>query len=725
MKYFSLLTAASIAVALAAGSCTTETDIDVPNGWDVNTSDVSEVTVDTLIGIDVSRYHQARIFPGLVDTVTERRIDREVTLDLSKKFTPRQDYGFTRVFLNRAEVDLMPQPIYSTGLYAGAGELVTIEVPQNAPRGLQVQIGQHTDDLTSLSSYFREPIVFTRKAISPGTNYLRFPLGGYIWVIRGQNVEGPEEVTFSFKGVYEAPDFVLGVTNPEEWEQKILTTTVPRLDINSRHIAISVDTRKMREYISKYPNYGTHLSQVLKNWDDFMEAYYESRGVHVAGTDDGDAMPLFPERFIFDVQLEKSVASRSTDIQGLKLVQTADLYDEMLSPENSLNTDFIKIANLLIDKYTPQRQTEFYRALDYMPIFRMARKHFVDGDTQKISVMGTDEFAEALMETFAFAAADSAKREANLKLPTPGTLDSYATDIARLSQLAALNEGLDNATWDTMTSIIRDSRGRIETGVASMFFRTACRRLNLNLSPFYDQWGMTMTDADREFAETFPLPEKKIWEINALKKDPFEGVADFDAKRYHLRDNRSEWDIWATDADYKTSNEDDIDSKETNHHLAQHLIDGDYSTYWKNRLEKKDSKLNAQPNKMKLPYYIVVDMGKPIEIDGIFFSNGSQKSMRGFTLQTVADEEIDITDKNAAWTDVIDVKQAPNLPTNEQFADFGRTLKTRYLRIVIKEGNINSQWMSEWSEEDQERAITLNSIANQGFSEFGTFHYQK
>ena len=104
-------------------------DFEFDSGWDDNSADSSHVTVDTVQGIDVSMYDKARLFPGLVDTASEYRIaDTVVYLDLSRKYIQLE-------FMEEG-----PQSIYSSGLYAGAGELVTIYVPDNV-WGLTVQVG--------------------------------------------------------------------------------------------------------------------------------------------------------------------------------------------------------------------------------------------------------------------------------------------------------------------------------------------------------------------------------------------------------------------------------------------------------------------------------------------------------------------------------------------------------------------------------------------------------
>lgn len=103
------------------GGCDTAYKYDITDGIDNNGASEPDITIDTEGGIDVSMYEKARIFPGLVDTAKEERINATIELDLNKQYIDSITLGVSKV----------PQPIYSTGLYAGAGEQVAITVEDN------------------------------------------------------------------------------------------------------------------------------------------------------------------------------------------------------------------------------------------------------------------------------------------------------------------------------------------------------------------------------------------------------------------------------------------------------------------------------------------------------------------------------------------------------------------------------------------------------------------
>lgn len=75
-----------------------------------------------------------------MDTLKEKRLDEAiVNIDLSRN----------SVASDKVNLKVVAPAIYSTGLYAGAGEKITLTLDDDV-KGLIVQIGVHTRDLSSL-----------------------------------------------------------------------------------------------------------------------------------------------------------------------------------------------------------------------------------------------------------------------------------------------------------------------------------------------------------------------------------------------------------------------------------------------------------------------------------------------------------------------------------------------------------------------------------------------
>ena len=82
------------------GGCDTAYKYDITDGIDNNGASEPDITIDTEGGIDVSMYEKARIFPGLVDTAKEERINATIELDLNKQYIDSITLGVSKVNVN-------------------------------------------------------------------------------------------------------------------------------------------------------------------------------------------------------------------------------------------------------------------------------------------------------------------------------------------------------------------------------------------------------------------------------------------------------------------------------------------------------------------------------------------------------------------------------------------------------------------------------------------------
>lgn len=683
-----------------------DNDFDFDNGWDGNVSDSSHVTVDTVLGIDVSMYEKARLFPGLVDTATERRIADTVlycALNL-KKFTEGGLYFYNP-----------PQPIFSTGLYAGAGEVVTVEVPENV-WGVTLQIGIHTENLTNYDLGLREPVAYYQKALYPGKNTVRSPLGGYMWLLRDADEVGTEVTPLVFHNVYAAPDFVLGQTDLVEWGDRVKSTTVPWLELRGKHVSFSVERSQLDLYFSNRPDFAREMENALKAWDELLVLYYKVQGLDENGTS-GLGMPLFPERFVFDVQLEENLSRSTRNEQGLMLLRTARLYDNLLNIDSIADLRIMNAYSLISSKYGRfSSVTGWSDENFYVPLYRMAERNKAEGLASKLSDMGIG-FNEVVPVALSYAASDTSKtfsqglyvkkEEASLRKSL------YLLPRVQMAKYEAYYQ--ERAEWELFDEEARSFWGE---GKDKTWFRVLCDGYGLDFTPFFDQWGMFVSDNEREYAMRYPLLDKQIWKINPLAENPYEGVGDFDASSFRYRTNRSGWSIKAWDNDGRT-NEDTEHEKKSDWQVASNLLDGDSYTYWSSYLSKNSGGYQDSPS--ELPYYIVIDMGKEQEIDGFYYANGSVRCVSGFTLQTTDASGFDLEQHaGQEWKDLTRMGQeAETAKDNLHFVDLDRKATVRYLRLVFDKPNL---FVPKEGEEENFEKFHLGR--QQKFSEFGTYFYK-
>src|SRR5688572_17810610 len=108
-----------LSMIVLAFSCVKKNSFDFVDGTPGDGEGNQSITVDTSIKfVDVSKYAQARTFPGLVCSTEPRLMDYRLSMDLNYNAVSED-----------LRISVAPQPQFSTGLYAAPGELVIIDVP--------------------------------------------------------------------------------------------------------------------------------------------------------------------------------------------------------------------------------------------------------------------------------------------------------------------------------------------------------------------------------------------------------------------------------------------------------------------------------------------------------------------------------------------------------------------------------------------------------------------
>lgn len=691
------------------------------DGWDSNSSDSSAVTVDTIQGIDVSMYGKARLFPGLVDTLTEHRIaDTVVSLDLSLKYAGMKDLCLRD--LKHKDKSEAPQPIYSTGLYAGTGELVTIYVPEGV-WGLTVQIGMQTEDLTNNNAGLREPIVYIQKALYPGKNTVRSSLGGYIWILRDRNTQGLSGTEIRFCGVYAAPDFIVGQTDKTEWERKIRTTTVPWLDIRGKHVTFSVERSRMEMYLATDPNFAEDMERTVMLWDSLVYYYYHSLGMSEGNSRLPEMMPQFTDRFIFDTQLSVKDTRNIDNLQGIMFVKTAGLYDAMVALDSVVGLHVFNVYEKFVERYHPVAPlSDSYKETSFVPVYRLAEYMWKDGINSSLGDMGIS-FIQARPWALSFAASDTVKyRSTDLTdwWDENAKCNNRIFGLLPLVQIAKYESRYrQEEEWTAYRKLWAKFReGNFFSGSDLSFYSDLCEYFGVDLTPFLEHWGYTIRDAVRSKMAEYPLLDKEIWKIDPSADDPYRNVGGYDIANHKVRVNRNEWEILALDSAGNT-NEDTEYKNEFDKLYVGGLIDGDPYTYWSSYLSPKKNDYQDSPR--SLPYYVIIDMGKLQTIDGFYYANGNVRCVSSFRVQTTDASGFDLQDHALqTWHDIGQASQtSASALKNERFVPFSNgKVSARYLRLVFDKHNLYRQ-----AETDTLGIFEkYHQYRQQKLSEFGTYY---
>src|SRR5690606_29796112 len=106
------------------------------------------------------------------------------------------------------------------------------------------------------------------------------------------------------------------------------------------------------------------------------------------------------------------------------------------------------------------------------------------------------------------------------------------------------------------------------------FFSELCNYFDKDLAPFFDYWGIDLTDRARAAGRDYPLLDETIWLYDPLDENPNKNVSHFNTENYRYRHIRSDWEVKAFDMNYVDNEQiDDAGS-------ISFILDGLKSTRW-------------------------------------------------------------------------------------------------------------------------------------------------
>ncbi len=159
---------------------------------------------------------------------------------------------------------------HSTGLYAVAGEVVTVTVPQSATeKGLQVRIGCHRDLLWRKRSWARAPDICTVRPIVAAETKTASGFGGLIYIETPHQLTVPP-FTATINGAVEAPYYVHGKTDLGQWRDSIRLNPAPWAELQSDKLILTLPSKDVRKLDDP--------KQLMAFWDRIMDCYAELLG---------------------------------------------------------------------------------------------------------------------------------------------------------------------------------------------------------------------------------------------------------------------------------------------------------------------------------------------------------------------------------------------------------------------------------------------------------------
>lgn len=195
------------------------------------------------------------------------------------------------------EVDLSVPRWHGTGLFAAAGEPLSVEIPEGAADlGLSVRVGTSTCRISASTDWLRAPDTSVELPLRKVVTKFSSPFGGLVYIDVPYGLKGRGKVTVKIGKACPAAWFVEGRDTPESWRKALAESPAPFVEIENEMIALTVPADVARK--------AGDPGEVLALWRQVMECDAKLAGfTPERWTPARSHERLSPERMCFDVQI--------------------------------------------------------------------------------------------------------------------------------------------------------------------------------------------------------------------------------------------------------------------------------------------------------------------------------------------------------------------------------------------------------------------------------------
>ncbi len=608
----------------------------------------------TMFVADKSLYDRARVFPGLVGENVPRIKDTAIIIDMNKNVISSRDY----------KINVAPQAIYSTGLYAPPGENVKITVPDGLI-GLTVQIGAHMDNLTGKETLKRDPVIYTVKELAPGVNYVRNLYGGTIWV--RSNVARPNPVNLKFSGPVRASDFVHGQSDIAAWKKDVLANNVPWLEIRGKHMVMTVPRANVVTFINQ--GRFNDLNEVMAEWNVVYEKdYYDWMGLSATAAEVKNRYPEFPQRVVLDIQPSLGYAHSGFPWVAQNDLQWLDELTNLTTIHNGNSWGSYHEVGHNFQQTSTWSWSDLGETSNNLFIFNGGHRR---GNATILNFHPA--LKTAIPTALTFAASLTGKNFSNLD----GVIADGEAPFFRLTPFLQLFDKIQGKNgesgWAFMTYLYNKSRNSdyqfsLDQAKRDYFYRSLCEFTGRDYYRFMVAWGMAVSNvAKKEMRAKYPPMEMTTWTYDPINKTG--GNSTMNPK----------YDLPSSSFEY-TSNMATATNESTGKFTA--INDGSITTYWHTCY----SSCNPVTS---LPVTITIDMKTAGEIRGFFIQN-----RQGNTYATRV--KVYTSTDNISWTQQGDYKLAQSSEATAQRNArrdfyFPALVEPRYVKFEFPDKNLGGE----------------------------------
>ena len=248
----------------------------------------------------------AEVFPGPLATGAAALTNVELLIDATYR-------GYDSLYwYSQAGKPVMR----STGLWAAAGEAITVQIPESAANnGLEVLIGCHTDTLKVSGEYLqgkRYHEITRSYALDTTTTAAANSFGGLVYITVPQGTE-LGEISITISNAYAAPRFRLGDTTDQEWEEVNRDLPAPWAELEAPSFIITVPSAEARRVTSP--------TALMQMWERILEG-----SATLEGYPAGYVRPRV-ERMVMDLQINNGWMHSGYPVMGPQQVSWSALLD--------------------------------------------------------------------------------------------------------------------------------------------------------------------------------------------------------------------------------------------------------------------------------------------------------------------------------------------------------------------------------------------------------------
>ncbi|WP_374017064.1 M60 family metallopeptidase [Paenibacillus thiaminolyticus] len=431
----------------------------------------------------------ADAFPGKAEADAPEVANKRIWVDFDYS-----TYSYLRQFY-------VPQNWISTGVYAEAGKPITIDVPEGTTN-LDVQIGAHTDNLSSLSlgNWKRAPVITKRETLSPGRNTITSPYGGLVYLIPTKPNPGTA-VTVNLNGGVQAPHYIKGTTKLKDWQDTIRHYGTPWAELQTDRVILTLPSEYVRNL--------DHPDKVLKLWNEMLTEYDK-----LVGTAPNRSLPhrsiSLPYRYVGDIQISTGFmhagypimffndpsAIDAITVDGIKTLdgwgwwhETGHEYQQNAWTWGKVTEVTVNIFSLYIQDHFGNPSRLLQKRSDGTTIYDTAFKYIETTHADKN--FNDDNQADVWTRLVMF-------RQLQL---------AYVWDL-----YTKLNHDVHEMPADLLP---KTDQERID-----LFVTKASQLSGNNLLEFFDKWGLKYSASAKSKVEAMELPKPKtpIWTLKDKEK---------------------------------------------------------------------------------------------------------------------------------------------------------------------------------------------------------------